>query len=282
MTQFHVIAGGGEFVEEPVIRHIGPADLGDALRKGANDFVAMRSDILFLGLIYPIVGVFIAVWASDENVLPLLYPLMSGFALIGPVAAIGLYEMSRRRERGLDTSWRHAFEVLHSPSMPAIMALGLLLAVIFVLWLTTAQALYQSLMGPKAPDAFVPFIGEVLTTSQGWKLIILGNAIGFIFAALVLSISVVSFPLLLDRDVGAAVAVRTSVQAVRENPITMALWGLIVAGALAVGFATLLIGLAVIMPVLGHATWHLYRKVVAESGQAGNPARVSAEPSNVN
>jgi uncharacterized membrane protein len=272
MTHFHVIAGGGEFVEYPVIRHVGLADLEDALRKGVNDFFAMRSDIFFLGLIYPIAGVLLAMWASDENLLPLLYPLMSGFALIGPVAAIGLYEVSRRRERRLNTSWRHVFEVLNSPSMPAILALGLLLAVIFVVWLATAQALYQSLFGPQPPASLPQFIRDVLTTSQGWKLIVYGNAIGFVFAALALSISVVSFPLLLDRDVGAAVAVRTSVRAVMENPVMMALWGLIVATGLAIGFGTLLIGFTVIMPVLGQATWHLYRKVVADSSQAANPA----------
>ena len=106
------------------------------------------------------------------------------------------------------------------------------------------------------------FIHDVLTTSHGWALIIAGNVIGFIFAAVVLSISVVSFPLLLDRDVGAAVAVQTSIRAVLANPLTMALWGLIVALALVIGSIPLFVGLAIVMPVLGHATWHLYRRVV--------------------
>jgi uncharacterized membrane protein len=263
MARFHIIVGGDDFIADPSVNHITTADIKDALMKGANDFLAMRSDIVFLGVIYPIGGLCIAMWASNENLLPLLYPLMSGFALIGPVAAVGLYEVSRRQERGLDSSWRHAFDVLSSPSLPSILALGLLLAVIFVLWLATAQALYQSLFGPMAPESLGQFVREVFTTSQGWKLILFGNVIGFVFAALVLSISVVSFPLLLDRDVGVAAAVRTSVKAVWENPVIMALWGLIVAAALVAGFGTLLIGLAFIIPVLGHATWHLYRKVVA-------------------
>jgi uncharacterized membrane protein len=262
MARFHIITGGNEFLADPGVRHIAAADIKDALVKGANDFLAMRSDILFLGLIYPIVGLGIAMWASNENLLPLLYPLMSGFALIGPVAAVGLYEVSRRRELGLDPSWRHAFEVLRSPSMPSILALGLLLAVIFLVWLATAQVLFQSLLGPTPPESLGQFMRKVFMTSQGWELILFGNAIGFVFAALALIISVVSFPLMLDRDVGAAAAMRTSVRAVRENPAMMALWGLIVAAALVAGFGTLLIGLAFIIPVLGHATWHLYRKVV--------------------
>ena len=111
-------------------------------------------------------------------------------------------------------------------------------------------------------ESLATFLYEALTTSRGWTLIILGNLIGFVFAVAVLAISVVSFPLLLDRDVGLAAAVWTSIRAVLMNPVTMALWGLIVAGLLALGFATLLVGLAIVVPVLGHATWHLYRCVV--------------------
>ena len=120
-------------------------------------------------------------------------------------------------------------------------------------------------------ESLPEFLSEVLTTARGWTLIILGNLIGFVFAVAVLTISVVSFPLLLDRDVGAAIAVQTSIRAVLTNPMPMALWGLIVAGLLALGFATLMVGLAIIVPVLGHATWHLYRCVV-ERDSSSAPA----------
>jgi uncharacterized membrane protein len=244
---------------QPVIRHIGIADIWDALAKGVDDFLAMPSHLIFLCLIYPLVGIPLA--ASND--LHLLFPLASGFALIGPFAAIGLYEVSRRRELGMDTSWRHAFEVLRSPAMPSILVLGLILMVVFLCWLGAAQALYVRLFGEDEPSSYSRFLSEVLTTSRGWALIILGNFIGFLFAALVLSISVISFPLLLDRDVGVAVAIHSSVRAVIANPAMMALWGLIVAALLVIGTLPLFIGLAVVMPVLGHATWHLYRRVVA-------------------
>src|SRR3954467_920152 len=262
MATFHVIAGASHTPACPIVRRIGPADLTAVLRQGFADFWAMPSQVLFLGLIYPIAGVVLAGLAFGQNMLPLLYPLAFGFALVGPFVAIGLYELSRRREQGRPTDWRYAFEVVRSPAIGSIAALGVVLLVIFMGWLFTAQALYEWLYGYKPVESLPAFLSEALTSSRGWTLIILGNLIGFVLAVVVLAISVVSFPLLLDRDVGVAVAVQTSVRAVVTNPVTMALWGLIVAGLLALGFATLLVGLAIVMPVLGHATWHLYRRVV--------------------
>ncbi len=262
MANFHVVAGAGEAPAHPIVRKITPADLKEALAKGFDDFWAMPSHLVFLGLIYPVVGVCLAALTFSNNALPLLYPLASGFALIGPFAGIGLYEISRRRELGLPVSWQDAFNVLKSPSIPSIVALGALLLVVFLTWLTTARLLYQSIFGYAVPTSFAELVNQVLTTSEGMRLIVLGNILGFVFAVAVLSISVISFPLLLDRDVGVAVAVYTSIKAVVMNPITMALWGLIVAAALLIGSIPLFVGLAIVMPVLGHATWHLYRRVV--------------------
>jgi uncharacterized membrane protein len=262
MPKFHVIPGPDSTPVYPGVRKIGPADLKDALAKGYEDFVTMPSSLIFLGLIYPIVG--IGVVAGSP--LPLLFPLMSGFALIGPFAATGLYEISRRRELGLDISWKDAFGVMRSHSIFPILSLGLLLLVIFVGWEFTAQSLYVALFGPAPPESFAQFVTNVFGTPQGWKLIVLGTATGFVFAVVALSVSVVSFPMLLDRDVDVPVAILTSVRAVLTNPFTMALWGLIVAAILAIGFLLLFVGLAVAVPILGHSTWHLYRKVVEPSG----------------
>jgi uncharacterized membrane protein len=248
--------------ELPEIRKIAPADLKDALAKGLADFWAMPTHIVFLGLIYPVVGVLLGRAAFGYDVIPLLYPLAAGFALIGPLAAIGLYELSRRREAGLDTSWRHVFDVFYSPSFKNIVAVGLGLLVLFAVWIGVAQSLYTAGFGYAEPKSWARFINDILTTSEGKALIITGNGIGFVFALIALCATVVTFPLLLDRNVGPVTAVSTSVRAVLANPLTMALWGLIVAVLLAIGFATFMLGLAIIVPVLGHATWHLYRKVV--------------------
>lgn len=262
MAQFHVMAGGRGSVAYPNVQRITVADVVTSLHQGLDDFWSKPSHYVFLCLIYPVAGIVLAQWVAGANLLPLLFPLMSGFALVGPFAALGLYEISRRRELGLDTSWQHALEVRHSPALPAILAIGVMLAAIFVVWLITAQSLYLGLFGENEPQSLTAFLHDVFTTGRGWQLIIYGNVIGFFFALAVLCTTVVAFPLLLDRDVGATAAIYTSMMAVAVNPAAVLLWGLIVAVMLLVGFVLLFAGLAIVLPVLGHATWHLYRKLV--------------------
>jgi uncharacterized membrane protein len=262
MAGFHVMADAQGLHVQPTVRRISTSDLWDALKLGLDDFWAKPSHYVFLCLIYPVVGLILTRWSSGSNAIQLIYPLMSGFALVGPFAAIGLYEISRRRERGMDTSWRHALDVRHSPALPSIAVIGFMLLVLFLLWMFTAQSIYTSLFGDQPPASISGFISEVLTTSKGWTLILFGNVAGFVFAVIVLATTVVAFPLLLDRDVGAVAAIETSARAVMANPLPMLVWGLLVAVLLVIGSIPLFAGLAVVMPVLGHATWHLYRKVV--------------------
>jgi uncharacterized membrane protein len=248
----------------PTVRRIGMQDLRIALTQGLEDFKANRTDVIFLCVIYPVVGLLLARLASGYGLLPLLFPLASGFALVGPVAAIGLNEMSRRREAGETVRWVDAFGVLRAPSIGAITLLALMLVGVFVLWLVAAQVIYVATLGPEAPVSAAAFAHDVVGTIQGWALIAMGVGAGFLFAVLVLAISVVSFPLLLDRDVGIDTAVWASVRAVAVNPGIMAVWGAIIVAALVVGSIPALVGLAVVMPVLGHATWHLYRRMIAD------------------
>lgn len=244
------------------IRKISPADLKEALRKGLEDFKEKPTHLVILAIIYPLAMVVAVNVAAGYELLPIVFPLVSGFALIGPVAAVGLYDMSRQREEGHDVTWEHAFTIFRSPSIFAIVKLSILLGVIYFVWLGVAFAIYRSIYGSVIPTSISDFMWQVLTTPAGWTLIILGCGVGFVFALVVLAISAVSFPLLIDRNVGTKAAVQTSVHAFMANPVTMTMWGLIVAGLLVLGTIPLFVGLAVIMPVLGHATWHLYRKVV--------------------
>jgi len=254
---------GSRDIALPTVRRIRTSDLRAVLMRGLADFEAYRSDVIFICLIYPLVGILLAWLSFGYHFLPLLFPLASGFALLGPVAAVGLYEMSRRREQGHRIGWIDAFGVVRSPGFGAILVLGLVLLAIFLLWMLAAAVIYQLTLGPESPVSITAFIRDVFTTPAGWTMIVVGVGVGFLFALLVLAISVVSLPLLLDRDVGLYGAVSTSIRAVAANPGPMALWGVIVASGLIIGMVPAFLGLIVVMPVLGHATWHLYRKVVA-------------------
>lgn len=244
------------------IRKIGLSDLSEALRLGWEDFNAMPSHAVVVCVIYPVLGIALFRMVLGYSLLPLLFPLAAGFALIGPFAAIGLYELSRRRERGEEVDVSKALQVLRAPAFGGMLELGVLLLVLFGVWIGVANAIYVAMFG-HAPAASIPdFATRVLTTPEGWSLIIVGCGVGFLFAVVALCVSVVSFPLMLDRHATAIDAIRTSIWAVIKNPIAMAGWGLIVAALLVIGSLPLFVGLAVVLPVLGHATWHLYRKVV--------------------
>src|SRR6201995_760522 len=246
----------------PIIRRIGLSDLHDALRLGWEDFKEVPTHAVILCLIYPVLGLALARAVLGYSVLPLLFPLAAGFALLGPFAALGLYELSRRRELGERASAWDALVVFSSPSFGAMLGLGTLLFALFVVWIATAQAIYVAAFGYEAAAGIPDFAKRVLTTSQGWWLIVVGCGVGFLFALVALCISVVSFPLMLDRHASAADAMLTSLQVVMRNPVPMAAWGLIVAMLLVIGSLPFFLGLAIVIPLLGHATWHLYRKVI--------------------
>ncbi len=245
-----------------VIRKIGLSDLSDALRMGWEDFKVVPSHAIILCVIYPVLGLVLFRMVLGHSVLPLLFPLAAGFTLIGPFAALGLYELSRRRERGDEAAAWHAMHVLRAPSFGAMLGLGTLLLALFVTWIAVADAIYIATFG-HAPAASIPdFATRVLKTPEGWSLIIVGCGVGLLFAVVALCVSVVSFPLMLDRHATAIDAIRTSLRAVMKNPFAMAAWGLIVAVLLVIGSLPFFVGLAIVLPVLGHSTWHLYRKVV--------------------
>lgn len=253
---------GSHETSRPEVNQIGLEDIRVALRKGAEDFAALRTDVIFVVALYPLMGFVLAFWAFNSGQVHLLFPLIAGFPLVGPVAAIGLYEMSRRRERGEATNWGAALATLTGRVLGPVLVLGLILAVIFVLWLYAAHLIWAATMGPVPHDSIATFLRDTLTTPAGWEMILIGMGVGFLFAALVLCLGLVSFPLLIDRPVGVQVALATSLAVARRNPGATALWGLIVAGALVLGTIPLFVGLIVVLPILGHATWHLYRRAV--------------------
>lgn len=268
--------------EAPVVRKLEFADLGLALDRGMDDFKATPSHAVVLCAIYPLLGLVLARIVLGYSVMPLLFPVAAGFALLGPFAAIGLYETSRRRSLGEDASAWNAFSVLRTPSFGAMLSLGALLLALFVTWIAAAQAIYVATFG-NAPAATIPdFVSRILTTPEGWMLIVVGCGVGFLFALFSLCVSVVSFPMMLDRHASMTDAVATSLRVVIANPVIIGCWGLIVAILLAAGSLPLFLGLPVVLPLLGHATWHLYRLAVEPSSEprlepAERPRRSGAD-----
>jgi uncharacterized membrane protein len=244
------------------VRKIGTADLRFALREGWRDFTTMRGDLLFAGLIYPIVGLVAAAVSLGGALIPLFFPIAAGIGLLGPLTALGFYELARRRELGLESDWTHFLDVRKRPAFADMLGVGAVLLGLFALWVAIAGGLYLLFWGPEAPPSVSAFITRLFTTREGWELIIAGNLVGAILAVTVLALSVVSLPMLVDRDVDAGTAMRSSIAAFHANFGTMVRWGLIVAVLLVLGSIPAFVGLAVVLPWLGYATWHLYTRLV--------------------
>lgn len=256
---------GGEAGTEPVLRKVSWEDIRAALRLGLADFTAMRSDVIMACVLYPIVGACLIWFTLHQGFVPLAFPLLSGFALVGPVAAIGLYELSRRREAGEQPKWSDALSVVHAPGFGAVLLLGAGLAALFAFWLLAAWILHNQTMGAVMPDSVSGFLHDVLTTSGGRVMMLIGIPLGFVFALVALAVSAVSFPMMIDRDIGVPRAVVTSVKLFRQSPAVVLGWGAVIVAGLVIGALPFLIGLAVTLPILGHATWHFYRRAVAWS-----------------
>jgi uncharacterized membrane protein len=273
MSQLHLYFGPDAETAPVELRKIGIRDCFAALREGFEDFRAMPSYLAFVGAFYAAAGVALASFTSFASGLQLVFPLASGFALIGPFIALGLYEMSRRRENGQSLDWRDSFVVLRSPALPAIVALGLILCALFVAWIAIAQGLYVWFYGPNPPSSATDFLRDVTTSERGRLLFAVGGLVGFGFAVLTLCIGVVSFPLLLDRDIGLIPAIGASLRTARQNPVAVATWGLIVAAALILGTLPVFLGLVFVLPVLGHASWRFYRRAIVRDPAHEHPAQ---------
>lgn len=248
----------------PPLRRIGMGAVVDALRSGWADTGKGRADLVMLWLIYPVMVLYLVMADYYGQLVLLLLPVASGFALVGPLFAIGMYEMSRKRELTGELHWMDGFAVLRSPSIGAITGLGLWLIAVFLAWLVVATFIAQACLGPDIPTG-LGFFAAAFGTAAGWAMLGLGTAAGAVFAVLVLVISSVSFPLLLDRPATLGAAIRTSIQAVRLNTGAMALWGVVVALGLLLGSIPVFAGLIVVLPILGHGTWHLYRAMVPKA-----------------
>ncbi len=247
--------------QAPHVRKIDRSDLHWALRRGWEDFTSLRGDILVVGFVYPLVVLLVAGVALGASLFPLLEPIIGGLALLGPLLAIGFYELSRRLEQGLDARWTHFLDPMRGPARLQIMVVGAFATILFLGWLGIAWQIYENTLGRLEPDGLAGLMATLFTTQQGWALIIVGNLTGLVFAAVILALTITAFPMLVD-GFDATTALITSLRATYHNPLTVTLWGFYVGVMLVAACVPFFIGLAIVLPVLGYATWHLYSRLV--------------------
>ncbi|MFZ5691944.1 MAG: DUF2189 domain-containing protein [Pseudomonadota bacterium] len=246
---------------DPVVRQVTFVDVSEALIQGLRDFQAAPIYGMALGAIYCIAGVAIVMSVTTLGMSYLAYPLAAGFALIGPFVAVGFYEISRKREADETASFSDIVKAMTSRSEIGWMAFVTLF--IFIMWMYQARFLMALFFGLNASFAsLTQFIAVVLTTNEGLLFLLAGNIIGAFLATVLFSLTVVSFPLLLDRDVDCVTAMVTSVRAVVRSPVPLLAWAVVIVVLLIVSALPFFLGLIVVLPVLGHASWHLYRRII--------------------
>jgi uncharacterized membrane protein len=247
---------------DPVVLRISAADVIDALGKGLRDFQALPLYGLAIGGLFAAGGILIVSCISALGMSYLAYPLAAGFALIGPFAAVALYEVSRQREAGKAPSLDAIWSAIRKRGEIGWMAFVTLF--IFIMWMYQVRFLMALFLGLHASFSTIrEFINVVFSTNEGLAFLIAGNVEGAVLSLILFSLTVVSFPLLLDREVDFVTAMITSVRAVVMNPAPMIGWAAVIVVLMIVSALPFFLGLLVTLPVLGHTTWHLYRRVVA-------------------
>ena len=247
--------------KDPVVRRISRQDIADSFAEGLRDFQAAPLFGLFFGGIYALGGLFMVLAAASWGLLYLVYPLAAGFALIGPFVATGLYEVSRLREQGQPVRWGGVLGVVFAQSRRELGWMAFVCVFVFIMWMYQIRLLVALFFGFRSL-AMGDFLSALVTTPEGLLFLLLGHLAGAVLSLVLFSLTVVSFPLLLDRDVDFITAMITSVRAVVTNPGPMVGWAAVVVVLLVFAALPAFLGLFVVLPILGHTTWHLYRRLV--------------------
>ena len=252
--------------EMPQVRKIGFSDLREVLGLGWRDFMRAPKFGMFFGGIYALGGLLIFYVFMKLKLGMLVFPMVFGFALIGPFIASGLYEVSRRLEKGTPLVWSEVLGVCWNQHRRELGWMAFVMLFIFWIWMYQSRTLVAVFFGTKGFATLPGFLEAVFTTSTGATFLLVGTLVGATISMILFTLTVISCPILLERDVDFVTAMITSVRAVTTSPIVMLSWGAFVVLAVIISAIPAFLGLLIVLPVLGHATWHLYKRVVVEEG----------------
>ena len=237
-------------------------DLNICLRKGISDFRKAPLFGLFFGAVFAFGGIFVIQSMFVWGKVWMIYPVIIGFPLIGPFAAVGLYEVSRRLESGLPLSWNAILLVVWQQTGRELKWMAFVMLFIFWMWMYQVRLLLALILGNLSFPSWEKFFQVITTTTEGWTFIVIGHVVGAFLSLLLFSVTVVSVPLLLDREEDFITAIITSIKTVFGSPFVMLSWGLFVSLTVIISFIPAFLGLLIVLPVLGHTTWHIYKKAV--------------------
>lgn len=249
----------------PEIRTIAGADVLDALSAGLRDLARAPVYSLFFGAVFSAIGVAISYLLVVVGSSYWVLPVAAGFPLVGPFAAVGLYELSRRHEAGESLSWGGVLGAVIREGKHQLPSYAFITLFVYLIWVYLAHLIFALSFGLK-PLTNVMTSADLLLTAEGIAMLVAGTVVGGALAAFLFAISVVSVPMLLDRDIDVVTAMIASVKAVLDNPAPMLLWGVVIAVACVLAMVPLFVGMILVFPVLGHASWHLYRRAVQPLG----------------
>lgn len=247
----------------PEINVLGFDDLAASLRLGFADFRRAPLFGAFFASVYVLGGwlMYYALTASGQFWWTL--PATAGFPILGPFIACGFYEISRRLEVGLPLVWSEVLGVVLRERNRQIPSMAAVIVVFFLFWNFLAHMIFALFLGLQAMTNVSSSLA-VFLTPNGLAMLAIGSAVGAVFAIVLFSITVISLPLLMDREIDFVTAMITSFSTVRDNPLVMLSWGFLIAVLLFLAMLPAFLGLFLVLPVLGHASWHLYRRALSQ------------------
>lgn len=256
------MAGQAQVAPVTVAKNLSLGDLRSALAAGWKDFAAHPVYGLFFAAIYVGAGIYLSLALAERGETAWLIPAASGFPLISPFVAVGLYEVSRRREEGLPLTWGSVLGALRGRGDDQLLMMGGFVFVGFTFWMILAHGIFAIFMAESGLGAQSL---SLFQTTAGLMMLGVGSVVGALVALLFYSVTVISLPMLVDRDVDFLTAIIVSLATVRSNTLVMLVWAAFIALTLFAAMVPMFLGLFVVLPVLAHATWHLYRRVVRDT-----------------